>query len=253
MYQDHSLYFNEYEGGNLFTDYVSKVMGIDLNGWNFASTPDPVHIHKMVHGWNLGVTARSRQLLKLTGPMPLSWERRPFAINCRMGLPNGPRAIDEWYHRYRERWVDALAPLRSEFRCTGSTRIRLRYYFAEMILSRIGVSPFGWGEVCYRDYEVIASGALLVKPSMAHLKTCPNIYVEGKTYVAISWDTHDLAEICRYYLAHPEEANEIVHNGRTALAQYFKDNGLVDDVRRILDVAGMSLDGAPSRRIPILA
>ena len=45
MYRDRSLYFDDHEGGNLFTDYVSNVMGIDLDGWDFSSTPDPLHIH----------------------------------------------------------------------------------------------------------------------------------------------------------------------------------------------------------------
>ena len=255
MYRDPSLYLDEYAGGNLFTDYLGKGMGIELNGWNFASRPDPDHLHKLVHGWNLGVTPHFRQLLRLTAAMPLHWDRRPFAVNCRMGLPTGPRQITEWYHLYRERWRAALGPLRREFRCTGSNRIRKRYYFAEMILSRIGISPFGWGEVCFRDYEVVASGALLIKPSMAHLATSPNIFIEGKTYVATSWDGSDLIDICRYYLSHPEEAKEIVANARAALSDYFEDDGFVKDVRRVLDVAGVDHDGATprSRRTPIMA
>jgi len=187
--------------------------------------------------------------------MPLPWERRPFALNCRMGLPTGPSAATEWYHRYRSRWVDALAPLQREFRCTGSSRIRLRYYFAEMIMSRIGVSPFGWGEVCFRDYEIMAAGALLIKPSMSHLKTSPDIFVEGKTYVATSWDPDDIGDVVRYYLAHPEEAKEIIHNGRAALSAYFEEDGFVKDVRRVLDVAreGRRYVPASMARVPIMA
>ncbi len=253
MYRDPSLYSKEYEGGNLFTQHVSQSLGIDLNGWTFASVPDPNHLHKLVHGWNLGVTPHYRNLLRLTGVMPLPWERRPFAVNRRLGLSAGPRAVTEWYHHYRECWGDALESLRAEYRCTGSHRIRLRYYFAEMILSRIGVSPFGWGEVCFRDYEVIASGALLIKPSMEHLKTSPDIYVEGKTYVAASWDASDVADLCRYYLAHPEEAKEIIHNGQAALTKYFDQDGFVEDVRRVLDRVGLGdLPSQTARMVPVM-
>ncbi len=120
---------------------------------------------------------------------------------------------------------------------------------------RISVSSFGRGEVCYRDYEVIASGALLIKPSMGHLKTCPDIYIEGKTYVTASWDAGDVADICRHYLAHPEEAKEIIHNGRKALSDFFEDDGFVRDVRRVLCVAGLGIGGsiAPLQRIPVIA
>jgi hypothetical protein len=256
MYRDPSLYLEDFDGGNLLTDYLSKVMGIELDGWDFSSVPDPDHLHKLVHGWNLGVTPHYRQLLKLTAAMPLPWERRPFAVNCRMGLATAPGAAIEWYQRYRTRWVEALAPLRGEFRCTGSDRVRLRHYFAEMILSRIGVSPFGWGEVCFRDYEIMAAGALLIKPSMSHLRTSPDIFVEGKTYVAASWDPDDIGDVCRHYLAHPEDAKEIIHNGREALSAYFERDGFVGDIRRVLDVASASRSGVPassSRRIPIMA
>jgi hypothetical protein len=255
MYRDTSLYLNEFEGGNVLTEHVSQCLGIELNGWNFSSTLDPIHLHKLVHGWNLGVCPQYRQLLKLSAVIPLAWERRPFAVNCRLGLSAASGTKSEWYHQYRQHWVEALAPLRQEVRCTGTSRIRMRYYFAEMILCRIGVSPFGWGEVCFRDYEVIASGALLIKPSMSHLQTSPNISVEGKTYVPCAWDGSDITEISRYYLAHPEEANEIVANGRKALSDYFEQDGFVDDVRRVLEMAGIKVPGASSPRLrtPILA
>ena len=253
-YRDPSEYLVDYEGGNMLTDYIAKAMGIDLEGWSFSSRPDPVHLHKIVTGWNLGVTPHYRQLLRLTAAMPLSWERRPIAINCRLDLPTEPGAKIEWYHHYRRRWIEALSPLREEFRCTPSARIRRRYYFAEMILSQIGVSPFGWGEVCFRDYEVVAAGALLIKPSMGHLKTNPDIYVDGETYVAASWDGSDIREICRYYLAHPSEAKRIIQNGRQALSDYFEKDGFVRDIRRILDVIYGHWESALSsvERIPIL-
>ena len=31
------------------------------------------------------------------------------------------------------------------------------------------LSPFGWGEICYRDFEAIMCGNILVKPDMSHL------------------------------------------------------------------------------------
>ena len=28
------------------------------------------------------------------------------------------------------------------------------------------LSPFGWGEICYRDFEAALNGMLLIKPDM---------------------------------------------------------------------------------------
>jgi len=244
MYRDRSMIHNDFEGGNLFTDYLSKVLKIDLDGWHFDSKPDPAHVDKMIHGWNLGVTPRYRKLTMLTRLMPLPWERRPFAVNCRLGLPATPPANAEWYYHYRRYCHEALIPLQANYRCTGSGRIGKWSYLAELIFSRVVFSPFGWGEVCFRDYEAIASGALLVKPSMKHLETSPRIYQEGKTYVSVAWDLSDLEEVTRYYLSHPDEAKAIIQNAQTVLSTYFEQGGFVADVRRVLDRAKVWMKAA---------
>ena len=33
-------------------------------------------------------------------------------------------------------------------------------------------SPFGLGEICYRDFEILFSGCLMIKPDMKHIKYC---------------------------------------------------------------------------------
>ena len=67
--------------------------------------------------------------------------------------------------------------------------------------SRICVSPFGFGEICWRDFEAILFGCLLVKPDMGHVRTQPNVFVPGLTYVPVRWDYADLEEVCAAYLA----------------------------------------------------
>src|SRR5690606_40487329 len=40
-----------------------------------------------------------------------------------------------------------------------------------------------YGEVCHRDFEAMAAGAVLVKPDSSHIRTNPEIYIPGQTYV----------------------------------------------------------------------
>jgi hypothetical protein len=83
-------------------------------------------------------------------------------------------------------------------------------YWKELRNSKIGLSPFGWGEICYRDFEIFISGALLVKPLMNHLETFPNLYQENETYIPVSWDLLDLEEkldhLITYYKSHQDVA-----------------------------------------------
>jgi len=65
-----------------------------------------------------------------------------------------------------------------------------RHYLKEMRGFRSTLSPFGWGEVCYRDFEAALSGSLLIKPSMSHINTWPNIYDEN-AYCSLNWDLSD--------------------------------------------------------------
>ena len=79
------------------------------------------------------------------------------------------------------------------------------------------LSPFGYGEICFRDFEAVLSGALLLKPDCGHLETWPDIYGEG-TYVPLDWMASDLhfksAEVLedRYFCdpIHPNDAGAAV-------------------------------------------
>jgi hypothetical protein len=57
-------------------------------------------------------------------------------------------------------------------------------------LSSVGgaISPFGHGEMTYRDFEVAWFGSLLFKPSVEHLYTFPNVLTPWETYIPLSWN-----------------------------------------------------------------
>jgi len=235
--RDRSLYQEDFLGGYIFADYLARQHGYELDDWFFGSKPDPTLSDKILAGWNLGVTPKYRRICKISRAIPLPWAMRPFDVNLRLGLPTVTK--EEWYQRYRRTCLKVMEPLRADFRCTGARRIVPKLFLAEMMLSKVVVSPFGWGELCFRDYEAVASGVLLIKPSMDHLQTSPNIFIPGETYVATGWDPHEMGEACRYYLAHPEEARRIAFNGREALLEYFEGGGFVGEIRRVLERVGL--------------
>ena len=100
-------------------------------------------------------------------------------------------------------------------------------YYLEMFRSKICVSPFGYGEVCYRDYEAILCGCLLVKPDMGHVESNPNIFQPFATYVPVKWDFTDLQEKCEYYLRNEVERKRIVTTAYGVLEEFYKSGGFV--------------------------
>ena len=47
-----------------------------------------------------------------------------------------------------------------------------------MSFSKIGLSPYGQGEICYRDVELMQFGTLMIKPDMSKIHTIPNPYID---------------------------------------------------------------------------
>jgi hypothetical protein len=89
----------------------------------------------------------------------------------------------------------------------------------------IVVSPFGWGEICYRDFECFLAGAVLLKPDMSHLKTWPDYYEPHVTYIPFAWDLSDLEQRIMDVLSDVERSQEIATNGQRRFLESLRANG----------------------------
>ena len=101
-----------------------------------------------------------------------------------------------------------------------------RRFKREMKNTKIVISPFGWGEVCFRDFEAVLNGSLLLKPDMGHLKTWPDVYHPYKTYVPFRWDCEDLIEKIDEYLQNEDKRKTITKN---AFQVYMDQLNRLDD------------------------
>jgi hypothetical protein len=232
--KDRSIYQrDDLRGGYIFTDYFSRAQSFDLGDWHFGSKLPQAYADRLVHAWNLGVLARYRTMISW-GKL-LRWNARPIDVHCRLEIGKHSQHEKQWYQLYRTQSRQAAEKLAPRYRLTPPGHVRRVRYFLELASSKIVFSPFGWGEVCIRDFETVAAGALLVKPSMDHVVTSPDIYRPFETYVPCQWDLSDLAEKCTYYLEHPAEARRIRDQAREALREYYEKGGFVRDLLRVVD------------------
>ena len=65
-------------------------------------------------------------------------------------------------------------------------RLPKQEYLEKLWKSKLALSPFGQGEICYRDFEAMQFGTLLVKPDQSKITTFPNPYIENETYIVAS-------------------------------------------------------------------
>jgi hypothetical protein len=87
--------------------------------------------------------------------------------------------------------------------------------------SKIGLSPFGMGELCYRDLEVIQWGCLLIKPDMSKVITEPDFFKPMETYVPVKPDWSDLNETIEKVLANFKDYEYIINNAREKVVEMY--------------------------------
>ena len=116
-----------------------------------------------------------------------------------------------------------------------ASKTNQKEYYKILNRSRIVVSPFGWGEICFRDYEAIYSKALLFKPNLSHLDDPFKIFVPYETYIPLKWDMSDLSEKIDYYYSNQSEYNRITNNALLRLKKSIDyRNNYVEKVVKII-------------------
>ena len=89
-------------------------------------------------------------------------------------------------------------------------------YFDYLYNSKVALSPFGMGEVCFRDFECFNVGTIMIKPDMSMVLTEPNIYIDKETYFAVNYDWSNLNEVIDEVLSDFDRINrEVIDNSRT--------------------------------------
>jgi len=235
VFADMSWYGRQFAGKNNLTDYVTR-----LHGASFADNIIPHSgvvpeslLHKIVLGYNIGMDAKITDLFNATRPAPPS--EKTIDVMCRAACKP-----DLWIYPFRGPIEAALEPLKQKGRnlLVPNQRVDQQGYYQEMRGSKVCISPFGYGELCWRDFEAVLMGCLLVKPSMEHIRTKPNIFIAGETYVPVKWDFSDLAEVCEKYLADDESRNRITVRAYEVLSQYYSNFAWLSRFGEILELAG---------------
>ncbi|MDR2553725.1 MAG: glycosyltransferase [Treponema sp.] len=252
VFTDRANYRRKLYGKNLFADYYHSRYGVRDNPEYPGGECSPEDAERPELSWNIGMGAYPRfhwpqragtvlarwgfpRLGRTLGkasfsrPRDFSADRRGIAVHARIDPVSCPSIAFQ-----RKLFLDRIAGLKqSPLFLTGMVS-QFRYY-RELENSKIILSPFGWGEVCFRDFEAILAGALLFKPDMTHVKTWPDIYLPYETYVPLDWDGGDLEEKVQRYLEDEKERKRIAENAyhvylreRTKVPERF--NALLGDI-----------------------
>jgi hypothetical protein len=231
LLKDRSLYKGAYYKRDWYMAQFYNRYGAEILA-DTTHSPEPVpgltddEIAKLTLTWNhaladynaLALVSRQRYraywpVAKFRGKFGDPSARRQIDLSCRIGLRYDNPVVTGLRRETRGR-VDALAA-RSRFAIRASGRMRHRKYIDEMVSTRIVLSPFGYGEICWRDFEVFLCGAALAKPRMDHIETWPDAsYVPGETYIPYNWDFSDFDEVIVDALEKPDPTRAVAVNGQ---------------------------------------
>ena len=104
-------------------------------------------------------------------------------------------------------------------------KIPKKNYLVTMRSSKAVVSPYGWGEVCYRDFETFIAGAALIKPDMDHLDTWPNLYKKDETYISIPWKIEEWSNSFSEILSDEKKLLDVAKKGQDSYKKIWTEEG----------------------------
>jgi len=113
-------------------------------------------------------------------------------------------------------------------------RLPKEEYFDLLKKSKIVISPWGNGEWCWRDYEAIYSGAVVIKPDTSFVHAIPNLYCNDKYYVACKADFSDLHKKISYVLANYQKFTDMRKKARNLLANHWDNEKIAQDLAKAI-------------------
>jgi hypothetical protein len=241
IFSDKFNYLKKYIGKSNLTDYVHHKYGYSFSARDYGNSQDgytmisesgPVPVEqlgKIRLGFNL---ALDHNIVKLHEE---SQHRLARVTRQNDIIFRGSVTQENWSYHFRKDVEPILKRLGKAYKViTPNKRVTLEEYYQEMTSSKICVSPFGYGEICWRDFEAMLCGCLVIKPNMRHVETNPDIFKPFKTYVPVEWDFSDLEDKCIYYLTHEGERQRIVTDALKNPDEFYKNDGFIKYVFRML-------------------
>ena len=223
---DTQLYANSMYCGRITSQYYYEKFGIQDDSFNNKNYDilEEEDIKKLRVAWNIAfydyVGGTKKVILrpnKIDFPKVVRNDFKDRTIDIHFGGSNY-KVYGENIGYQRKYLLEYIDRLLSKTHPDVYKKIPRDEYLTELGNSKSIISPFGWGEVCLRDFEAFIFGATLLKPSMEHLITYPNIYIPNETYIPINWDFSNLVEVVNNIGS--EKYIEIANRGQAEYIKY---------------------------------
>jgi len=175
----------------------------------------------------------------VTAPALLPLLRKPFNARSERVIDLHARFDSNgtpWYEVMRGEAESALAEV-NDLHIAAGFGIPRHRFISELRHAKVCFSPFGYGEVCWRDYEAIMAGAVLLKPDTGHIETQPDIFRPWETYVPLRWDLTDLNATMRRLLKDSALRQAIAAQAYAVLHDYLHSDAFARQMQPLFAAA----------------
>lgn len=214
-------YHKEFYGGRIFSEFYNSRFNIFDKNEIFSKFIDKKKLNKIKVAWNFGLADYSylnKYLFYL----------RKFFLNEKFFFykkkKNIKKKLDFFaafnYNYSRETISFQRKQIRSLLGNNFYERINDFKYHKLIESSKVVLSPFGWGELAYRDFEAFHNNCLLLKPNIDHLETWPDFFKKNETYIDFNWDLSDLMDKIENIKLKQDSFNDISINGYNIYNKY---------------------------------
>lgn len=241
LYKDLEMYSNDYMLDRYYCDYYYKrYANFSAEPLLHKNTPLPADKKTRVGlSWNIGIGMpfeknKIRFILNLNRVFDKKFKIKRheskydiyFNGSLRSGLIGFQRQL-------AVNSIEKSSLTHAELR----KKVNTKEYYRQLEQTRYLVSPFGWGEICIRDFEAFKYGCVLVKVSMDYMVTYPNFYIPFVTYVPCNLDFSNLEEMIKKSDSINATAS-ILANVDNLFSYFFSTEGKREFVNHILNNIG---------------
>ncbi len=253
FYIDKNIYTRNLKGGRFYTDFYHRKYGI-IDLIEYDQEPlDTKYISKLILGWNLGASLffddinsskfdyflelikfKFLGMNKYTKVLPYysNWEKDENKIDfiSLMNLKFKRNSVGF----QRLKLLENLKEINKNKVISG--RLNRKQYYDVLRNSKVCVGAYGWGEVCYREFEATICGVAFMTADMSNIDTWPNIYLKGETYLPYDLDFKNLNENLNSLISDVNLRKRLVENSRTILRNVHMSTGRDYILNKIFEI-----------------
>tara|TARA_B100000989_G_scaffold298468_1_gene287943 strand:- start:4510 stop:5643 length:1134 start_codon:yes stop_codon:yes gene_type:complete len=242
FYKDKDFYRKSFFRNRYYSDFYQKKFSLEQDYKFKVHKLLEEYDNKLVLGWNIGVgnffdivNSNYINKYKTIFQSLTSNNFKELYKNC-LGFHNKKRKIRDVFcsfnlrknsmkksiHFQREK---VYSILKDHYKIRND-RLNHKQYLTRLRESKVSVGAFGWGEICYREFEAIKMGAAVVFPKVDYLETWPNVYQDNFSYLSYELDFSNLIERIDSILNDQDLQESLIVNSQRIYRSVYSDLGL---------------------------